>query len=239
MAETLLIVGVKHLGRSLALHFARLGWNVACASRTGADVASLAREVEVAGGRGLGVVADLAEPDSCAALVEQCRGRFGAVNLCVAAQTAGGRFGPVPFLQVTGDDLRRSLAGYPQNSLHLLQAVLAVQVTQGSGTFVQIGTSSGLRPRDGFAALGAAQHALRALTLVAARELRSQGVHVAYLAVEGQIESEKSQGYVARNGLGRTLPPAEIARAVQYLHEQDKRSWSHELALKPAETEWT
>src|SRR5438445_343402 len=81
-------------------------------------------------------------------------------------------------------------------------------------------------------------YALRALLLVAAQELRPKLLHVAYLAIEGGIESEKSQGYVARVGLDKTLPPDEIARAVAFLHEQDPRSWTHELSLKPARTEW-
>ena len=236
---TLLIAGIKNLGRTVALHFARRGWNVAVASRTRADVEALARDVEVAGGKGLPVVADLADTANCAELVERTRARFGAIELCVASQTSGARFGPTPILEVTEDDLRRTFFGYPVNTLHLLQAVARQQVAQGGGTFVQMGTSSGLRPRQGFAALGAAQHALRALLLAAAQELRGQLVHVAYVAIEGGIESEKSQGHTARVGLDRTLPPDEIAKAIQYLHEQGPRSWTHELALKPARTEWS
>ena len=237
--QTLVIVGVKSLGRALALFFARRGWNVVCASRTAADVESLARDVQAAGGQGLGVAMDLADPASCAALLARARETFGRVDLCVAAQTAGGRFGPVPLLEVTGEDLQRAFAGYPLNTLHLLQAAARVQLEQGGGTFVQICTSSGLRAREGFAALGAAQHALRALVQVAARELRGRGVHAAYLAIEGQIDSPKSQAYAARVGKQKTLPEEEIARAVLYLHEQDPRSWTHELSLKPAATDWT
>ena len=237
--RTLLVAGVKNLGRAVALHFARQGWNVVAAARTLSDVEALARDVKTAGGEGLGVQLDLADTASCAALVEQARARFGRIDLCVASQTAGGRFGPVPIFEVTEDDLRRAFFGYPVNSLHLLQAVAKAQVAQGFGTFVQIGTSSGLRTKEGFAALGAAQHALRALIQVAARELRPKLVHVAYLAIEGGIDSGKSQGYVARVGVEKTLPQDEIARAVAYLHEQDARAWTHELSLKPAATDWS
>jgi NAD(P)-dependent dehydrogenase (short-subunit alcohol dehydrogenase family) len=237
-AGTLLVVGVKNLGRSIALHFARRGWNVAVASRTEADVEALARDVDTAGGRGLPIVCDLADTQSCAELVARAQARFGRIDLCVAAQTSGARFGPVPLLEVSEDDLRRAFFGYPVNTLHLLQALSRALLEQGAGTFVQIGTSSGLRTKEGFAALGAAQHALRALVQVAARELRPRGVHVAYLAVEGQIDSDKSQAYVARHGLEKTLPPSEIARAVEFLHAQEARSWTHELSLKPSQTDW-
>ena len=36
MSETLLMVGVRKLGRTIALQFARKGWRVVCASRTAA-----------------------------------------------------------------------------------------------------------------------------------------------------------------------------------------------------------
>ena len=236
--QTLVIVGVKSLGRAVALFFARRGWNVVCAARTASEVEALSRDVVTAGGQGLGVAMDLADPPSCGQLFAKALNAFGRVDLCVAAQTAGGRFGPVPLLEVTEDDLLRAIAGYPVNTLNLLKAAAKVQLAQGAGTFVQIGTSSGLRTKEGFAALGAAQHALRALVQVAARELRGKGVHAAYLAIEGQIDSPKSAAYAARVGRERTLPEEEIAKAIAFLHEQDPRSWSHELSLKPAATEW-
>ena len=73
-------------------------------------------------------------------------------------------------------------------------------VKQGSGALVQIGTSSSLRVKEGFGALGAVQHALRALTIAAAKELRPQRVHVAHLPCDGGIESGKTANYTAKVG---------------------------------------
>jgi NAD(P)-dependent dehydrogenase (short-subunit alcohol dehydrogenase family) len=112
-------------------------------------------------------------------------------------------------------------------------------VAQGKGTFLQIGTSSGVRTKEGFAALGATQHALRALVQVAAREWRAHGVHVAYLPIDGAIESPKSQAWIARSGADRAIPETEIARACAYLHGQERRAWTHELVLRPPGGEWT
>jgi len=108
-------------------------------------------------------------------------------------------------------------------------------LARGQGTFLQIGTSSGIRTKEGFAALGAAQHALRALVQVAAREWRPQGVHVAYVPIDGPIASD-------RGGPGPPagrLTPAAIARACAYLHSQTSDAWTHELVLRPASGEWT
>ena len=130
-------------------------------------------------------------------------------------------------------------AAYVRGTWNLLKAVGPRLLEQGRGTFLQIGTSSGVRTKEGFAALGAAQHGLRALVQVAAREWRARGVHVAYLPIDGAIASEKTRAWLERNGSGRAVPQEEIARACEYLHRQDPRAFTHELVLRPAETDWT
>lgn len=233
--ETLVIVGVKTLGRAIATHFGALGWQVVCASRTRADVERVAAEVTAAGGRGVGVVCDLTDPASLASLAQS----QPRIDLCIAAQTAGGRFGSRPLLEIDDSELDRQLAGYPRASWNLLKAIGPRLVGQGRGTFLQIGTSSGVRTKEGFAALGTAQHALRALIQVAAREWRTSGVHVAYLPVDGAIESDKTTDWIAKSGGDRAIPQAEIARACEYLHRQDRRAWTHELLLRPPGGDWT
>lgn len=234
--QTLLVIGARGLGRELALHFAARGWNVACASRTRADVEAVAAEVAARGGASLACVADLASKTSLDALCDAAWERFGRVDLCVSAQTSGLPFAPRPLTELPPDFLTRALAAYPQAALHLLQALAPRMEAAGSGTFVQIGTGSGLRPREGFGLLGTAQAALHALLSVAAQELKPRGVHAAYLAVAGQIESDRARGYVERHGLARTLPPSAIAEAIEYLHGQPRRAWTHELLLRPADS---
>ncbi|HEY4185001.1 MAG TPA: SDR family NAD(P)-dependent oxidoreductase [Polyangia bacterium] len=233
--ETLIIVGVRTLGRALALHFAAQKWRVVCASRTAADVERLAKEVDAAGGEGIPAVCDLTDRGSLDALV---RG-IDQVNLCIAAQTAGGRFGAKPLVELDDEELERGFSSYVRGTWNLLKTVGPRMLEQGRGTFLQIGTSSGVRTKEGFAALGATQHGLRALVQVAAREWRSQGVHVAYLPIDGAIESERTQAWLAKSGPDRAIPQEEIARACEYLHRQERRAWTHELVLRPTGTDWT
>ncbi|HZJ55773.1 MAG TPA: SDR family oxidoreductase [Myxococcaceae bacterium] len=231
MAETLLMVGVRKLGRTLALHFARKGWRVVCASRTAAEVEALARDVTAAGGEGVAAVCDLQRPESLV--------RFGEdpPDLLVAAQTMGGRFGALPLLEIPFAELTQSLAAYPQGTWNLLRAVGPGMLARGRGTFLQIGTSSGIRTKEGFAALGAAQQSLRALVQVAAREWRTRGVHVAYLPIDGPIASEptRAAGFAAE----RLISPEAIAEACAFLHGQRPDAWTHELVLRPTGGEWS
>jgi NAD(P)-dependent dehydrogenase (short-subunit alcohol dehydrogenase family) len=227
------IVGIRTLGRVLALRFARDGWDVVCAARTQSDVDALATDVTAAGGRGIAVRADLADPATLTALAAE------PVDLCIAAQSAGGRFGSLPLLELPDDELDRSYQAYVRGTFHLLRTVGRSMVERGKGTFIQIGTSSGLRTKDGFAALGATQHGLKALVQVAAREWRTRGVHVAYLAIDGAIDSPKTQTWLASAGPDRGIPQDEIANACAYLHAQDRRAWTHEMVLRPTGGDWT
>ena len=40
--ETLIVVGVRSLGRAIAEHFGQRGWEVVCAARTAEDVEKVA-----------------------------------------------------------------------------------------------------------------------------------------------------------------------------------------------------
>ena len=235
MAQTLLLVGVRTLGRAIALHFARQGWRVVCAARTEADVASVAAAVTAAGGEGVPVRADLADRGSLDALAATA----GTIDLCVACQTAGGRFGALPVLEIPLAELEHGFGAFMRGTFNLLQAIGPRMIAQGRGTFLQIGTSSGLRTRDGFAALGAVQHGLRALVQVAAREWRAAGVHVAYVPVDGPIASDRTRAFLERYGADKAIPQDEIARACEYLHRQDRHAWTHELVLRASGSEWT
>jgi NAD(P)-dependent dehydrogenase (short-subunit alcohol dehydrogenase family) len=231
MSNTLAVIGVRGLGREIALHFARAGWRVVCASRTLSTVEQLARDVTTAGGLGVPVACDITVPQSLAPLAGE------PVDLLVMAQTASGRFGALPLLDIPDQELAKGFTAYVQGTWNVMKAVGPALLARGRGTFLQVGTSSGIRTKEGFAALGAVQHALRALVQVAAREWRARGIHVAYVPIDGPIASEGTRAH----GLAseRLLTPSAIARACQYLYEQTPDAWTHELVLRPAGGDWT
>ena len=74
-----------------------------------------------------------------------------------------------------------------------------------------------MRTKEGFAALGATHHGLRALVQVAAREWRARGVHVAYLPIDGAIIDPNPKGLPnlprrrGRYGGGPAFAPRERA----------------------------
>jgi NAD(P)-dependent dehydrogenase (short-subunit alcohol dehydrogenase family) len=211
---------------------------VTLVARTKADVEAAAARVSALGGEGLAVVGDLTSREDARRAVKEAA-RFGKLGLAVNAVSPGGRFGPRPFLELEDSDLDLGLAITLRGAFRFFQEVGGAMAEAGGGCLVQVGTSSGLRVKEGFGALGAVQHALRALTIVAAKELRPKNVHVAHLPCDGGIESAKTAEYTARAGKEKVLPQEEIAKAVEYLYRQEPRAWTHELTLRPFGTEWT
>jgi NAD(P)-dependent dehydrogenase (short-subunit alcohol dehydrogenase family) len=246
--STALIIGVRGLGRTIARHFGGLGWRVIAAARTQATVDSVAEEVTAAGGTGVGITCDLQDRSSLRALVEKA----GPIDLVIAAQTSGVRFGPRPFLAIDDGEVDAVFSAYVRGTWNLLKAVGPTLTAQKRGTFLQIGTSSGVRTRAEWAPLGTAQHGLRALVQVVAKEWRPHGVHVAYVPIDGGIRrdagarasSDASRADIeapdeTRDEAPRSLDPHEIARACAYLHGQDRSAWTHELVLRPTGTDWS
>ena len=230
--QTVMIVGVRGLGKVIARHFAAQRWRVICAARSRETVDAAVAEVNAAGGQGVAAICDLQNQASLAQVVQT----QPQLDLVIAAQTSGGRFGARPLLEIDDVELDQVLNAYVRGTWNLLKVVGPKLLQQGRGTFLQMGTSSGVRTREGWAPLGIAQHGLRALIQVAAREWRPRGVHVAYLPIDGGITRADP---AAAETAPRALAPGEIARACDYLHQQEINAWTHELVLRPSGTDWT
>jgi NAD(P)-dependent dehydrogenase (short-subunit alcohol dehydrogenase family) len=61
-------------------------------------------------------------------------------------------------------------------------------LARGSGVILFTGATAGVKPFPTSAAFGPAKFALRGLAQVMARDLGPQGIHVAYINVDGAID---------------------------------------------------
>ena len=66
-----------------------------------------------------------------------------------------------------------------------------------------------------------------------ARELGPQGVHVGFVIIDGQIESERYRHLVEERGEDSLLAPDAIAELYLQLHRQLRSAWSHEIDVRP------
>jgi NAD(P)-dependent dehydrogenase (short-subunit alcohol dehydrogenase family) len=123
-----------------------------------------------------------------------------------------------------------------QNSgaFYASQQVLPAMVERGSGTILLTGATAALRGSARFSALAVGKFGLRALAQSMAREFGPQGVHVAHVIIDGQIDTARVREMVGEREAHTMLHPDAIAETYWNLHAQDPTAWTLELDLRPS-----
>ena len=99
------------------------------------------------------------------------------------------------------------------------------------GTILFTGASAGVKGFPQSAPFAMGKFAQRGLSQSMARELHPQGIHVAWVNIDGAILNPgRSEPDEAPSSM---LRPEAIARSYRHLIEQDRSAWSHELSLRP------
>jgi NAD(P)-dependent dehydrogenase (short-subunit alcohol dehydrogenase family) len=237
MARTIVVLGARNLGGAIVDHFHSLGWNTAA-------VAQSEDTLEAVAARGaLAVKADASDPGALSTALGTAREQFGSLDAVVNAVTAArppkaGPFGGGELADADVDAFRGWTVAVAEQAFVFLSAGAAALKDAGGGALIQVTGGSSRRAMPGKGLWAAGAFATRALVQAAAQELRSQGIHVALLAVDATIESPKTAAFT------RGQPPeslgdmGQIAEAVAFLVQQRPRAFTHELVVTPAGETW-
>lgn len=219
--ELALIVGVgEGLSASLARLFAAEGYAVALAARNAGKLGPLAAETGAST-----FACDASSPKDVASLFESLPEAPSVVVYNASGRVRG------PLVDLDPEDVRRSLEVTAFGGFLVGRAAARGMLARGSGAIIFTGASAGFKgfPRSAPFAMG--KFALRGLAQSMARELHPQGVHVAYVNIDGAIRNpgraepaDKPQSM---------LDPDAIARSYLMLVRQDRSTWSDELTLRP------
>lgn len=234
--DTAVIVGVGHgLGMALAQRFARAEMNVAMAARDVAKLEVLASEFSGIVRQTIAVACDATREADVAALFQRVGAELGPPSLVVYNASGYMRKG---ILETTVEEFERTwrnlcLGGFLVGR-EAVRAMLAAK-TDGHhrGTLIFTGATSSLRGGAQFPAFAAGKFGLRAVSQSLAREFQPQGIHVAHVVIDGQIESERPGRSVAERGVDAVLSPDAIAETYYQLHLQPPSAWTLELDLRP------
>ena len=110
----------------------------------------------------------------------------------------------------------------------------APMVNGQRGTILFTGASAGVKGFPQSAAFAMGKFAQRGLAQSMARELHPQGIHVAWINIDGGIRNpDRPERIDADTNPDSMLDPDSIARAYLQLIEQDRTAWSDELTLRP------
>ena len=102
------------------------------------------------------------------------------------------------------------------------------------GTILFTGASAGVKGFARSAPFAMGKFAQRGLAQSMARELHPQGIHVAWINIDGGIRNPaRPERMDTSDNPDSMLDPDAIARAYKQLIDQDRSAWSDELTLRP------
>ncbi len=213
--------GAKRLGREVALALAARGADVLVHFGTSADEAArTCRDLERLGVRAWAVQADLAVPEACDALAQECLRLAGPVHVLISSASS---FTPGSLQDLSLPALTRDLQLHALAPLQLARAFVAALPAGQGGRVVNLLDSYVTRFQRRFVGYNLSKRALLALTEMMALEF-APAVTVNAVA-PGLIlpppggDLEAFERLKAANPLQRQGTAADIVQAVLYLLE--------------------
>ncbi len=179
------VIGVgPGLGAALARRFAT-EYAVALVARGEDKLSALAKEIEKGGGKALAVSADVAKAADIAAAFDKIRRELGEVD-ALLYNAAMRPFGKL--MDTKASTFENTWRVTTFGAFIAAQEVVPAMLKRGSGVIIFTGATAGVKPFATSAAFGPAKFAMRGLAQVMARDLQPQGIHVAYVNVDGAID---------------------------------------------------
>ena len=219
------------LGAAVARRFARGGFAVALMARREESVAGVREEIESGDGTALAIPTDATDPASVAAAFDRVRSELGDPEVFVYN---AGAFQMGGILEVSPEKFDECFKANCAGAFYAAQQVLPPMVEAGRGTVLLTGATAALRGGARFSALAVGKFGLRALAQSMAREFGPQGIHVAHVVVDGQIDTPRVREMSPGREDHTMLSPDAIAEAYWQLHSQHATAWTLELDLRPS-----
>ena len=218
-----LVAGASRgIGAATAEAFAAAGAAVVLGARDLAALESVAKRIEVSGGRALALRSDVADADSARGLVEAAVTAFGRLD--VAFNNAAGGPLPAPLADIDPAEFDRGIAVNVRGTFLGMKFQIPAMLASGGGAIVNMASIAGLNGTANLAAYVAGKAGIIGLTKVAALDYADQGIRVNVVA-PGPIltyhleaagpEAQRLAGL--STPMRRTGSVAEVARTVLWL----------------------
>ncbi|MFT3926702.1 MAG: SDR family NAD(P)-dependent oxidoreductase [Myxococcales bacterium] len=129
---------------------------------------------------------------------------------------------------------RENVAG----CLSAVQRVVPGMRARGTGSIVVIGATASTRGAAHALPFAAAKAGQRNMVQSMARELSPLGIHVAYVVIDGVIDSRWTRALFAKKADSFFIQPDAVASAVLSLVNQPRSGFTFELDLRPHAETW-
>ena len=227
--ETAIVFGVgPGLGWALVQRFVTANMQVGAVARDEAKLNALIHAVDSQDVRPY--AADVSNGEEVLRVFDRVERDFGVPDVVVFN---AGAFQKNNVLDIDPADFERCWRIGCFGGFLVGQAAARRMAERGHGTIIFTGATAALRGSAGFANLAVPKFGLRALAQSMARELWPQGVHVCFVVIDGQIESERYESLIDERGEDSLLAPPAIAELYWQLHRQPRSAWSQEIDVRP------
>ncbi len=218
-------------GAEMARQFAASGACILVNDLNEEAAKTVASEIQKSGGSAIPMSGDVSQGDDVGALVARAMEEFGTLDIYV--NNAGYSHINQPLLDVTEAEFDRVYA-VNVKSIYL-SAIHAAPVfrAQGSGVFLNIASTAGVRPRPGLTWYNSSKGAVITMTKSMAVELAPDNIRVNAINpvigetgmmktfMGGQDTPEIREKFISTIPLGRMSQPEDIARAALFLVSED------------------
>jgi NAD(P)-dependent dehydrogenase (short-subunit alcohol dehydrogenase family) len=223
------------IGLHVARAFAASGADVVLCARNAERVRDMERAVLDTGGKAVGVVADVAEPDDLEALVGVATDRFGPVDIvfnnayanpawlpAAEADQAGARGRPPDkgVLDYSADDWQACFDVNVLAPYRLAQLVVPGMRERGRGVIINVLTVAAFRPAPPVVAYGVSKAGLEMLTRYLAKtcgpEVRVNAICPGSITVDGE-SWQVFEPMVAKIPVGRVGRATDVVGAALFL----------------------
>jgi NAD(P)-dependent dehydrogenase (short-subunit alcohol dehydrogenase family) len=218
MTRTAVIAGVgPGLGESIARQFATEGCHVGLFARSGDYIEQLAADLPDPG-EGLAVQTDLTSVEEIRAGFEAVRAAFGPVDILVNHASAAAWKG---LMDVSVEEFEQAWAVNGRGAFVCSQEAVEDMRKTGSGTIIFTGATSAVRSLGGAIGFTAAKFAARGMAMDMAQEFGPEGIHVAHVVIDGQIDTAGVREQFPDRDDETFLDPDSMAETYWHLVEQD------------------
>ncbi|MFZ0680434.1 SDR family NAD(P)-dependent oxidoreductase [Candidatus Binatus sp.] len=224
------VVGVgEGLGAALAVRFAK-GYKVALIARSPEVIGKTVSEIRSAGGIALPIQSDATIEAEIVDAYNQIKGELGPIEILIYN---GGRRPMGRLMDTTPKVFEETWRLHTFGAFLWARQVVSEMLSRGSGAILITGATAGVRPWPTSAGFAPAKFAVRGLAEVMSRDLHPQGIHVAYVNVDGGIDMPLLRKFRPETKDEDLLKPSAIADAFWYLAHQDRSAWSYEIDVRP------
>ncbi|MEE8286298.1 MAG: SDR family oxidoreductase [Gammaproteobacteria bacterium] len=218
-------------GAGIAARFAEEGARIVAADINGDGAAEIVEEIRNAGGTAVAVTADVSKGDEMAKIIAAAVDEFGGLDVVV--NNAGTTHKNRPMLEVDESTYDHVFAVNVKSVYHSAIHAVPVFRRQGRGSFINIASTAGIRPRPGLTWYSATKGAVITMTKAMAVELapdniRANAVNPVVSAtgllkdfLPGEDTPEARAKFVATIPLGRMSTPRDVAAACLFLASAD------------------